>query len=224
MPESQVRAVYDAIAHDYADAFRATEPEQPVELAMIDHFVAGLVGQVTDGRPRVLDAGCGTGRMLPHLAAGGCQVTGVDLSPGMLACARRDHPRFGVGVASLRALPFPGATFDGYFSWYSTIHLPDDRLTQVFAEAKRVLRPGGHLLVAFQAGRGVRDVAAGMRALGHDVVLHRWHRTPDQVADALLAQGLAESARLLRDRVGPEQDSQAMLIARTAEALPPGPA
>lgn len=227
--ESEVRATYDAISYDYARAFRATEPEQGPELAMIDRFAAGL--PLGDARPRlarqaarlpptprplVLDAGCGAGRLLPRLTQRGCRVTGIDLSPGMLACSRRDHPEFAVGLASLTALPFRDAAFDGYFSWYSTIHLPDDRLAQAFAEAGRVVRPGGLVLVAFQAGRGVRDVAAGMRARGHDVVLHRWHRTADEVSEALGAHGLVESARLVRGPVAPEQDPQAVLIATRA--------
>lgn len=214
MLESQVGAVYDAIAAEYADTFRATEPEQPLELAMIDHFVAALAqGAPADPAPRVLDAGCGPGRMLPYLAERGCDVTGIDLSPGMVACAQRDHPEFDVRAGSLTRLPFGAAAFDAYFSWYSTIHLPDDRLAHAFAEARRVLRPGGRLLVAFQAGHGVRDVAAGIRARGHDVVLLRAHRTPDEMAAALLSCGFAESARLVRDPVGPEQDPQAVLIA-----------
>lgn len=116
--ESEVRATYDAICDDYARALRATEPEQEPELALVGRFAAGLVpGDASAGSlarppdsrtlpaPLVLDAGCGTGRLLPHLTRRGCRVTGVDLSPGMLACARRDHPEFSVGVASPTALP-----------------------------------------------------------------------------------------------------------------------
>lgn len=73
--ETLTRTAYDAVADTYADRFTATEPEQPVDLAMIDHF-AGLL---TEPR-RVLDAGCGAGRLLPYLAAQGCRPQGVDLS------------------------------------------------------------------------------------------------------------------------------------------------
>lgn len=79
-----IRAAYDANAEAYAAAFPGTEPEQDLDLAVIDHFV-GLLGE----HPEVLDAGCGTGRMGRYLADRGCRVRGIDLSPGMLAIARR---------------------------------------------------------------------------------------------------------------------------------------
>jgi len=209
--EGHVRAVYDAVADDYADHFRTTEPEQPIELAMVAHF-ASLLPQPD---PDVLDAGCGAGRMLPVLADAGCRAVGVDLSVGMVRRAQRDHPGFGTRVASIAALPFPDDSFDGFFSWYSTIHTPDDDLGTVFAEAGRVLRPGGHVLVAFQSGTGAREVGQGYRRLGHDVQLHRHDRTPDHVAGELRAAGFAEVARLLRAPVAPEQTDQAVVIARS---------
>ena len=65
--EHGVRAAYDDVADLYADHFRATEAEQPVDVAMIEHFVS-LLTSADGARPRVLDAGCGAGRMLPLLA------------------------------------------------------------------------------------------------------------------------------------------------------------
>ena len=72
-------SAYDEVADSYADHFRSTEPEQPVELAVVAHFASLL-----PGRREVLDAGCGAGRMMPLLAGLGCAVTGMDLSPGMV--------------------------------------------------------------------------------------------------------------------------------------------
>lgn len=232
-----VRAVYDRVADDYADAFPSTEPEQPVDLAMIDLFVrllgdtrgggsstsgssvaesvgAGPVGPRDPGPgPQVLDAGCGAGRLLPYLANRSCDVTGVDLSSGMLARARRDHPQFATAVASLTHLPFADGSFDGVLSWYSTIHLSDTDLRLALAEAGRVLRPTGLLLLAFQGGDGVRDIAQGMRDLGHDVVLQRAHRSADSVEKALDQNGFRVRARLERDPVAPERDPQVVLLA-----------
>ncbi len=74
-----VRAAYDAMAQAYAAAYPTTEPESAPELAMVDHLVE-LLGPGA----RVLDAGCGTGRMSRYLADRGAVVEGVDVSPGML--------------------------------------------------------------------------------------------------------------------------------------------
>jgi len=207
--EPAVRAAYDEVADTYADHFRSTEPELPVELAVVAHF-ASLVG----GERRVLDAGCGAGRMMPVLAEHGCRVEGVDLSSEMVRRSRRDHPEHPAQVASIADLPFADASFDGVFSWYSTIHTPQPHLPAAVRELRRVLRPEGLLLVAFQCGEGVRDVSDAYRRHGHDVVLHRWNRKADDMAQALEAAGLAVVARLERAAAGHERDAQAVLVAR----------
>ncbi|MBR7743424.1 class I SAM-dependent methyltransferase [Phycicoccus sp. BSK3Z-2] len=180
---------------------------------MVDH----LVDRLRSGPgTRVLDAGCGTGRMGRYLTDRGCSVVGVDLSPGMLATARRDHPDLEVLEGDLTALPLPGACVDGVLAWYSLIHLPDHELPGALAEVSRVLRPGGLVLVAFQTGTGEWDVGRRLRERGHDVRLVRYHRGPKQMMDALAAAGLEREARLVRDPLGREQHGQAFVLARRA--------
>lgn len=204
-----VRLAYDALADTYADHVRGTEPELDMDLATIRHFVALLP------EPRhVLDAGCGAGRMLPVLAGLGCHVEGVDLSPGMIRRARADHPRFAVRVASLTCLPLADASVDGVFAWYSTVHSADAELPLIVAEARRVLRPGGIVLLAFQTGTGVRDVGGAYRRFGHDVVLPRHSRSVSQYADQLVDAGLTVVLRLARTPAPHESDGQGFLIGR----------
>lgn len=209
-----MRAVYDTVADLYADYFRSTEPEQALDLAMISHFATLLGPGAT-----VLDAGCGAGRMLPVLAALGCAVEGVDLSPEMVRRARADHGEFRTQVASLTALPAPDGAFDGVFAWYSTIHSPDEDLPRILAEARRVLRDGGLLLTAFQTGAGPREIGQAFRDRGHDVELVRHHRSAAQVASALDDAGFDVTASMDRAAVGDEADGQAVLIARRRKNL-----
>jgi ubiquinone/menaquinone biosynthesis C-methylase UbiE len=206
-----LRTAYDTIAEDYAAAYPTTEPEAALDLAMLDHF-ARLV--VDTGGTCVLDAGCGTGRMARYLADRGVQVTGLDLSPGMLAVARRDHPGVPVVEGTVTHLPFDAARFDGVLFWYSLIHVADPDLARALAEAARVLRPDGLVLVAFQVGEGVWDVGRGLRDRGHDVSLVRHHRGTKQVLDALAAAGFDAEARLVRRPLGRERQSQGFLLAR----------
>jgi ubiquinone/menaquinone biosynthesis C-methylase UbiE len=109
--ERHVKAVYNEVADDYADLVPSTEPEQHIELAMLDHF-ASLVSETSRDVP---DAGCGAGRMLPVLADAGCRAVGIDLSESMIRRARQDHPNFETRVASITALPFPDDSLDGLF-------------------------------------------------------------------------------------------------------------
>ena len=205
-----VRQAYDTVAEDYAARLPDQRAEAALDLAMIDSFAEAVTA---GGGAPVLDAGCGTGRMSRYLADRGCLVEGVDLAPGMVAMARRDHPDLVFGVGSLLELPFPDDRFAGVMLWYSIIHTPPAGQARLFAEVRRVLRPGGHVLVGFQSGEGTRDVSASYRRFGHEVRLERYLYTPGQVAARLEAVGLREVCRLVRRPRESERDDQAVLLA-----------
>lgn len=205
-----VRHAYDTVAEDYAARLPDTRAEAPLDLAMVDAFAAA----VAEGGGRVLDAGCEAGRMSRCLADRGCVVEGVDLSPGMIEMARRDHGDLAFVVGSLADLPHTDGRFDGVLLWYSIIHTRPAGQPRIFEEAARVLRPGGHVLVGFQSGQGPRDVSAAYRRLDHDVVLQRHLYTADQVAAWLAGAGLRETARLVRRPQGVEKEDQAFVLAR----------
>ena len=101
------------------------------------------------GRPfRVLDAACGTGRLLAMLGAAlpGASFTGVDLSPHYLAHARAALPRrldLSLLVENAEALPFPDGRFDAVTCLYLFHEIPKDVRARVLAELARVVRPGG---------------------------------------------------------------------------------
>lgn len=206
-----VRRAYDTVANDYATYLPDTRAEAALDLAMVDTFIES-VGTSAD--VRVLDAGCGTGRMSRYVADRGCRVEGVDLSSNMVAMARRDHGDLVFTVGSLTDLPYPDDQFAGVMLWYSIIHTPPSGQQQIFDEISRVLRPGGHVLVGFQAGEGTRDVAQAYRRFGHEILLERHLYTADQVAATMLAAGLSEVCRLVRRAQGTEKDDQAFLLAQ----------
>ncbi|GAA5160742.1 class I SAM-dependent methyltransferase [Pseudonocardia eucalypti] len=195
------RDSYDAVAGDYV-AFAADELGQmPLERGMLAAF-AELVGEAGP----VADIGCGTGRVTGHLRSLGLDVFGVDLSPGMLAEARRAHPEARFQEGSMLALDIPDGSLAGLLAWYSTIHLPDEELPKAFAEFARVLAPGGWALLAFQIGDEPLRLT---EALGHAVVLDFHRRRPEAVAKLLGAAGLPVHGRLVREpklvRLGGEE-------------------
>jgi ubiquinone/menaquinone biosynthesis C-methylase UbiE len=180
---------------------------------MIDDLADRLVrAAAAEGRgtpARVLDAGCGTGRVAAHLR--GVDVLGIDLSAGMLATAREQHPTLPLVAGALEALPVGTGTVDGVLAWYSWVHTPSEDLPAVVAETARVLAPGGHLLVAFQAGSGERRVLT--QAYGHAVALTHVRHDPAHVERLLTAVGLDVRVRMLREPEGRERTPQAALLA-----------
>ena len=206
-----VRHAYDEVARDYAAYLPDTRPEAQLDLAMIDAFAEAVT---SSDDAQILDAGCGAGRMSRYLADRGCDVQGVDLSPGMVAMARGDHGDLQFTVGSLTDLPYPGGRFTGVMLWYSIIHTPPAGLPRIFAETIRVLRAGGHVIVGFQSGEGTRDVSQAYRRFGHEIELERHLHTPEHVASTMEAAGLGEVSRLVRRGAGNERDDQAVLLAR----------
>lgn len=120
---------------------------------------AEQVGCVQDvlreaGCVKVLDLGCGTGRHTAGLAAGGFEVTGVDLNQDYLSLARQRAEREQVNASFLQAdmrrlTPVEDSSFDAVISMYTTFGFfpGTDGDRAVLGEIARVLRPGGTLLL-----------------------------------------------------------------------------
>lgn len=205
------RVFYDAVATDYAERFRAALAAKPLDRALLAGF-AELV-QGVDGLP-VADLGCGPGNVTAHLHALGLRVFGVDLSPEMVALARRAHPGVRFHEGSMTALDLPDGALGGIVAWYSIIHFPEGQLPEVFAEFHRMLAPGGHVLLAFQVGQEPLHVT---EPFGHPVSLDFQRRSPGRVAELLSQVGLVVRAGLVREPdedEGAERIQQAYLVAR----------
>jgi SAM-dependent methyltransferase len=185
---TSTRASYDTVATSYADLARLLMDTIPFDRAML-----GAFAELVDGP--VADLGCGPGRITGYLAGLGVKAFGVDLSPGMVAIARREFPDLEFSVGSMNSLDLADASLSGVVAWYSIIHTPPELLPQVFAEFRRVLAPGGHLLLAFQVGDEIRHYDEGY---GHDLSLDIYRREPDQVAKFARDAGFTEVARLVR--------------------------
>ena len=100
-------------------------------------------------KARLLDAGCGAGRpVCKYLVERGHHVTGIDISPKMLAMARRNVPAAEFILMDMTELAFRDSSFDGISAFYSIIHIPREMHPGIFSDFHRLLKPDGIMLVS----------------------------------------------------------------------------
>jgi ubiquinone/menaquinone biosynthesis C-methylase UbiE len=143
-----VRDGYDAVAASYL-ADRTVDGADMTALAELTEKLAPDA--------RVLDAGSGAGIPVTRaLLTAGVRVVGLDFSRQQLELARDLVPASIPVQGDLAGLPFADASFDALVSYYAIIHVPRAEHHAVFAEAHRVLRPGGWTLLCV----GAADLSA----------------------------------------------------------------
>ncbi|GAA2460264.1 class I SAM-dependent methyltransferase [Actinomadura vinacea] len=216
MPEAPhlqtTRTFYDTIAEDYHDRAKTELDARPLDRAMLAAF-AELAASAPGP---IAELGCGPGRITAHLHSLGLDdIFGIDLSPVMVAVARRSFPGLRFDEGSMTALDLKDGALGGIVAWYSLIHTPPEELPAVLAEFDRVLAPGAHLLVAFQVGDGPLHVED---AWGHPVSLDFNRLSPDHITGLLAQAGLTVDARLQREPTEKESAPQAFLLAHKPRA------
>ncbi|MFF4981590.1 class I SAM-dependent DNA methyltransferase [Streptomyces sp. NPDC001046] len=208
------RVSYDAIAEAYAAGQPDSLAGRPLESALPAVF-GELARARADGsaRPPVADIGHGPGHVTARLHGMGLPVFGVDVSPRMVALARRAHPGLRFRVGSMTALDLPDASLGGIVALYSVIHVPDDHLPAVFAGFHRVLLPGAPVLLGFQSGTENGRLRLTER-YEREIALDFHWRTPEAVAELLGDAGLEMYASVLREPPDGERMPRAFLLAR----------
>jgi SAM-dependent methyltransferase len=170
------RLSYDTVAASYADLLRDGLDDEPYLRGALALF-AELV-RAGGGGP-VADVGCGPGHVTAYLSGLGVDPFGIDLSPAMVDVARREHPGLRFEVGSMTDLDLADASVAGVLAFWSLIHVPDGEVPAVLGHVRRVLRPGGPLLLGFHVGEGSHLKTQGYG--GHPMWLYVHRRTPAQV-------------------------------------------
>lgn len=161
----------------------------------------------------VLEVGCGIGKLLADMVERGYRCQAIDRSPQMVAATRRELRRRRlsggpeiVRIANVQALPFGDATFDNVVSTFPTPYISEP---DALREMRRVLRPGGRLIVVLGASLLPSRVAlAPLVALqrivyGRRAMDAQAHAEPELAASLLSRMRMAGFATRLEREEGP---------------------
>lgn len=190
---------------DHYDEFAGNYDAENSTSLLNEHYerpaMVRLAGDV-QGR-RILDAGCGSGRLAAELAARGALMSGFDGSPAMLQLARqRLADSVPLTVADLgEPLPYGDGAFDDVVASLVLHYLGD--WSGPLAELRRVLRPGGRLIVSVNHPLvrvfthpdedyfATHQYSEEFEFAGETTVLTMWHRPLHAMFDAFAAAGFA---------------------------------
>lgn len=192
---------YDRLAEEYAARIFGELAGKPLDRALLD-CLAEQVGTLGP----VADIGCGPGHVARYLSERGVATLGVDLSPEMVARARRLSPDIPFEQGNMLALAAEDASWGGIVAYYSIIHIPPESVPQAFAEFWRALRPGGRLMLGFHAGE---DELVHLDELwGQPISLDYYFYRPETLASLLEAAGFTVEAQIVRAPYAPDVEHQ----------------
>lgn len=144
----QAELLPEVFDEDYLDL------HDPITTEARSRAEASLAADLLDVSPPsvLLDLCCGHGRLSRLLAADGFRLFGIDQSAPALARAEREARSAGLAIDYRRgdaaAMPYAAGSFDGVLCWFTSFGLADDATCKrILAEAARVLRPGGRLVL-----------------------------------------------------------------------------
>jgi ubiquinone/menaquinone biosynthesis C-methylase UbiE len=141
-----VQAGYDELGPAFSEWGARVEGD-PAE-----RFLDELAGRLPDGA-RVLDLGCGAGRVARHLADR-FDVTGVDISEEQLRLARANAPGASFRHCDFTRLELPEGSFDAVTALYSFVHAPREEHAALLGRIARWLKPGGLFLASLSNAGG----------------------------------------------------------------------
>lgn len=172
---------YSQVAKDFAKKIFHELEDKPRDQEILGEFAKMLgVGAC------ISDLGCGPGQIARFLHEKGLKVSGIDISPGMVAWAKNLNPEIEFQVGSMLDLPLLESSVDGATAFYSLIHISPSDLLQALNEIKRVVRPLGYFLFSFHIGK---DKVHLSEWWGHKVNLDFYHYTPEYMEEVVLQSG-----------------------------------
>jgi SAM-dependent methyltransferase len=152
--DRRVAAEYDKLAASYAEILGDDLDDKLFDQWLLEQLAGNAPGQA-------LDVGCGPGQVAAYLAQLDMEVTGLDLSPAMLAEARERHPELSFVQGSFDLPPMPRGSdprdpgWGLVTAWYAFVHLAGSEIAPTIRSMAKVLCRGGYLALALHAGHEV---------------------------------------------------------------------
>jgi SAM-dependent methyltransferase len=188
---SRTRESYDELAATYTERLFSELAGKP-----LDRHLLNRLAEDVRGHGLVADLGCGPGHVARYLHDQGVRMLGIDLSPRMIDSARRRSPDIEFRVGDMRALDLPDGALAGIVAFYSLIHIGEPEMGATLRELRRVLAPGGLLLVAFHIGE---ETVHRDELWGHPVSLDFRFLMPSPMVARLIEAGFVVLERVERE-------------------------
>lgn len=200
--QKDIQSGYDKVAVDYAQKFINEQDAKPMDQQMLQRFSDEVCG-----KGLVCDLGCGPGQVGAwlHEHGGVKQVIGIDLSERFIEEARKLHPQLGFRQGDMLDLQEPDNCWAGVTAFYSLIHIPHDQIVDALKEIKRVLKPGGVLLLTFHVGSEIIHVDTFFE---QEVSMDFIFFEPEEMESYLRSAGYEKIETTVREPYAPEVEHQ----------------
>lgn len=136
---------YNIVASKYAEKFLKELDHKPFDQAYLKHFY-----EVNQFHGKFLDLGCGPGQTTKFLYdCGGRNLTGIDLSSGMIEIAQKEFPQIEFLVGDILSLPYDDNCIGSVIAFYSIVNFTLEQVEKAFQEIYRVLKDNGQFFFSF---------------------------------------------------------------------------
>jgi len=131
------KQTYNAIADDFSHSRKYLWPEMD------------SLSQYIKDNDKILDLGCGNGRLIELIKGKQIDYTGLDISKKVISLAKKRYPNNHFRIGNLYNLPFANKSFDKVFAIASIHHIPSNKLrTKILEEIRRVVKPEGLIIIS----------------------------------------------------------------------------
>jgi len=158
----KTRNAYNLAAEKYHELFSDELDKKEFDREILDEFSSYFSKDSI-----VCDAGCGpSGHITGYIFNKGIDIIGIDISEKCVEIAQKINPLIKFERGDISRLGYDDNYFDGIISYYSIIYTPKKFIPSILNEFKRILKPGGYLLLVVKEGseEGFQNELIGIEA------------------------------------------------------------